>query len=131
MTSKINIFDLPSVDILADHFRNVSNSAEYKGIYAFQNMINELAKSKNNVLPTIYENSNLTKMMKEYIGGNSISLGIFTLQQNNYSISSIMMKLLTLCSQIQCYPVPNDSPHVSLMKKFRIEIGYYNKYKGI
>jgi hypothetical protein len=130
MTSKINIFDLPSVDILAEHFRNVSNSAEYKGIYAFQNMVSELAKSKNNALPTIYENSNLTKMMKEYVGGNSICLGIFTLQHNNFAISSIIMKLLALCSQIQCYPVPNDSPHVSLMKKLRIEIAYYSKYKG-
>ena len=86
ITSRINIFDLPSADILADHFRNLSNSVEYKSIYSFQNMIGDLAKSNNNALPTIYENSILTKLMKEYIGGNSLTVGLFTLQNNNFAI---------------------------------------------
>jgi hypothetical protein len=129
LNSKVNIFDLPSADILAEHFRNLSNSMEYKSIYSFQNMINELAKSNNNVLPTVYENSILTKMMKEHIGGNGLCMGLFTLQNNNFTMSSIVFKLLKSVSHIQCFPVVNDSSCNALLKKFRVEIAYFSKYK--
>ena len=86
ITSRINIFDMPSADILAEHFRNLSNSLEYKSIYSFQNMIGDLAKTNNNALPTVYEGSVLTKLMKEYIGANALCVGLFTLQNNNYAI---------------------------------------------
>ena len=130
ITSKINIFDLPSADILADHFRNLSNSMEYKGIYAFQNMIGDLAKSNNNSIPTIYENSVVTKLMKEYIGGNSLCLGIFTLQNNNYTISSITFKMMKMCSRIQNFPILNDTNAIGLLKKFRTDISFYSKFKS-
>ena len=131
ITSRINIFDLPSADILADHFRNLSNSVEYKSIYSFQNMIGDLAKSNNNALPTIYENSILTKLMKEYIGGNSLTVGLFTLQNNNFAISSISFKMMKLCSRIQNFPILNDVNALGLLKKFRTDISYYQKFKGM
>ena len=130
ITSKINIFDLPSADILADHFRNLSNSMEYKGIYAFQNMIGDLAKSNNNSIPTIYENSAVTKLMKEYIGGNSLCLGIFSLQNNNYTISNITFKMMKMCSRIQNFPILNDTNAIGLLKKFRTDISFYSKFKS-
>lgn len=129
IVSRINIFDLASADILAEHFRNLANSIEYKSIYAFQNMIGELAKSHNMSLPTIYENSILTKLMKEYIGGNGLTIGVFALQNNNYPISSIAFKFMKLCSHIQNYPVVNDSNSSGLLKKFRIDINYFSRYK--
>ena len=131
ITSRINIFDLPSADILADHFRNLSNSVEYKSIYSFQNMIGDLAKSNNNALPTIFENSILTKLMKEYIGGNSLTVGLFTLQNNNFAISSITFKMMKLCSRIQNFPILNDVNALGLLKKFRTDISYYQKFKGM
>jgi hypothetical protein len=129
IVSRINIFDLASADILAEHFRNLANSIEYKSMYAFQNMVGELAKSHNLSLPTIYENSILTKLMKEYIGGNGLTIGIFSMQNNNYPISSIAFKFMKLCSHIQNYPVVNDSNSSGLFKKFRIDINYYSRYK--
>ena len=130
ITSKIVIFDLPSADILSEHFRNLSNSMEYRGIYAFQNMIGDLAKTHNNAIPTIYENSVLTKLMKEYIGGNSLVMGIFTLQNNNFTISQITFKMMKLCSHILNYPILNDANAIGLLKKFRTDIAYYSKFKG-
>ena len=130
ITSRINIFDLPSADILNEHFRNLSNSMEYRGIYAFQNMMGELAKTNNNAMPSVYENSILTKLMKEYIGGNSLTMGIFTLQNNNFTISEITFKMMKLCSRIQNYPILNDVNAMGLLRKFRTDISYYNRFKG-
>lgn len=131
ISSKINVFDLPSIDILAEHFRNLSNSVEYKSIYAFQNMVGELAKSHNNALPTIYENSILTKLMKENIGGNGLCMGIFAVQNNNYAMSAITFKLMKLLSHVQNYPVVNDSNCHGLLRKFRVDISFYSKYKDL
>ena len=130
ISSKINIFDLASADILAEHFRNLSNSIEYKSIYSFQNMVGDLAKTNNNAIPTIYDGSILTKLMKEYIGANALCLGLFTLQNNNFAISSITFKMMKLCSRIQNYPILNDVNALGLLKKFRTDISYYSKFKG-
>ncbi len=130
ISSRINIFDMPSADLLTEHFRNLQNNPEYKSIFAFQNMCVELAKSHNNALSTIYEKSVLTKLMKEAIGGNSLNLGIFTLQQNNYAISQLVFKMMKVCSQVQCFPIVNDTNSNGLLKKFRVEIAYLNKYNS-
>ena len=130
ISSRINIFDLASADILAEHFRNLSNSIEYKSIYSFQNMVGDLAKTNNNALPTIYDGSILTKLMKEYIGANALCLGLFTLQNNNFAISSITFKMMKLCSRIQNYPILNDVNALGLLKKFRTDISYYSKFRG-
>ena len=130
ISSKINIFDLASADILAEHFRNLSNSIEYKSIYSFQNMVGDLAKTNNNAIPTIYDGSILTKLMKEYIGSNALCLGLFTLQNNNFSISAITFKMMKLCSRIQNYPILNDVNALGLLKKFRTDISYYSKFKS-
>ena len=130
ISSKINIFDLASADILAEHFRNLSNSIEYKSIYSFQNMMGDLAKTNNNAIPTIYDGSILTKLMKEYIGSNALCLGLFTLQNNNFAISAITFKMMKLCSRVQNYPILNDVNAMGLLKKFRTDISYYSKFKG-
>ena len=130
ISSRINIFDLASADILAEHFRNLSNSVEYKSIYSFQNMVGDLAKTNNNAIPTIYDGSILTKLMKEYIGANALCLGLFTLQNNNFAVSSITFKMMKLCSRIQNYPILNDVNALGLLKKFRTDISYYSKFKG-
>ena len=49
-------------------------------------MVGDLAKTNNNAIPTIYDGSILTKLMKEYIGSNALCLGLFTLQNNNFAI---------------------------------------------
>ena len=130
ISSRINIFDLASADILAEHFRNLSNSIEYKSIYSFQNMVGDLAKTNNNAIPTIYDGSILTKLMKEYIGSNALCLGLFTLQNNNFAISAITFKMMKLCSRIQNYPILNDVNALGLLKKFRTDISYYSKFKS-
>lgn len=130
VTSRLNIFDLPSADILGEHFRSSSNTNEFKSIYAFHNMLTELAKSHNNVLPTIYENSVLTKLMKELIGGNGLCSAIFTLIHSNFSVSNIVFKIMKLVTNIQSYPIINNSQTLSLLKKFRVEIGFYNKFQN-
>ena len=47
-------------------------------------MVGDLAKTNNNAIPTIYDGSILTKLMKEYVGANALCLGLFTLQNNNF-----------------------------------------------
>ncbi|MCQ2816484.1 MAG: hypothetical protein MJ252_04370 [archaeon] len=127
--SKITVFDLPSADILGESFRNLSNSIEYRSIYAFQNMLSDLVKSNNYPIPTIYENSILTKLMKENIGGNSLCVGIFTLRNNDFVVSKITFNMMKFCSRIQNFPLLNDFNAIGLLKKFRTDIAYYQKFK--
>lgn len=128
VTSRLSFFDLASADILGEHFRSSSNTNEFKSIYAFHNMLTELSKSHSNVLPTIYENSILTKLMKEYVGGNGLCSAVFTLMHSNFAVSNIVFKIMKLASNIQSYPIINNSQTLSLLKKYRVEIGYYNKF---
>ncbi len=131
ISSKINIYDCASADILAEHFKNLSNSIEFKSVYALQSMINELGKLQNSVLPKVFEQSAVTKLMKEFIGGNSLCLGIFTLQNNQFTISNIVFKLMKQAAQIMCYPIVNDSNLHGLLKKFRVDINFYQKIKDL
>lgn len=128
--SNIFIFDLPSADILGDSFRNLSNSLEYKSIYAFQNMLTDLVKSNNYPLPTIYENSILTKLMKERIGANSLCVAIFVLRNNDFQVSKITFNMMKFCSRIQNFPLLNDFNAIGLLKKYRTDISYYSKFKA-
>jgi len=130
INSRLNIYDLPSADLLSESFRSLQNNPEYKSIFAFQNMCVELAKSHNNALSTIYDKSVLTKLMKENVGANALNLAIFTLQQNNYAISQLVFKMMKVCSQIQCFPIINDTNSNGLLKKFRVEISYLQKYSS-
>ena len=130
VTSRMTFWDLPSADLLGEHFRSQSNSPQYKSIYAFHNMITELSKSNTNVLPTIYENSILTKLMKEYIGGNGLCSAVFTLMHSNYSVSNIVFKVMKICSNIQSFPITNNSNTFSLFKKHRVEIAFFNKFQN-
>lgn len=93
-------------------------------------MIGDLAKTNNNAIPTIYDNSTMTKLMKEAIGANALCVGVFSLQNNNYTISSITFKMMKLCSRVQNFPIVNDVNALGLLKKFRIDIAYYSKFKG-
>ena len=131
ISSRINFYDSASADILAEHFKNLSNSAEFKSTYALQSMIVELAKVQNSALPKVFEQSVLTKLFKENIGGNSLCLGIFTLQNNQYAISNIVFKIMKMASQIHCYPIVNDSNLHGLLKKYRVDVNYYTKMKDL
>ena len=128
VTSRATFYDMPSADILSEHFRSASNTNEFKSMYAFHNMITELSKSHNNILPTVFENSVVTKLMKESIGGNGLCSAVFTLAHSNFFISNIVFKIMKLCSNIQSYPIINNSQSFSLFKKYRVEISYFNKF---
>lgn len=130
INSKLTFWDMPSADILSENFRSVSNNNEYKALYAFHNMVTELSKSQTNVLPTIYENSIVTKLMKEQIGGNGLCAAVFTLQHSNYFISNIVFKIMKIISNIQTYPVTNNSSTFSIFKKYRVEIAFFNKFSN-
>lgn len=130
INSRAIFWDLPSADLLCEHYRSQSNTVEYKNMYAFHNMITELAKSHTNALPTIYENSVLTKLMKEYIGGNGLCSAIFTLMHSNFTVSNIVFKVMKIISNLQSFPITNNSNTFCLFKKYRVEIGFFNKFSN-
>lgn len=125
LTSKINIIDLPSANILIEN-KNIYNSDEYKSIFAFQNLISELVKSNLtfNIDPDVYEFSKLTKLLKEYIGMNSICFAIFNIKNSNFLINELIFKIMKLTQKIYCYPIINDKISNVICRRFRNEINY-------
>ena len=130
IVSKLTVFDMASANILADNFRNSAASPQYKGMYSFYSMLQEISKANNNFLPTVYDGSVVTQLMKESIAGNSFNVAIFTLQQNDFAISNIVFKIMKIVSNIQCFPIVNESLSIGLLKKFRVEISYLTKFRN-
>jgi len=125
VVSKINIVELPSANILIEN-KTTYNADSYKSIFAFQNLISELVKSNLtfNIDPDIFEFSKLTKLLKEFLGMNSICFGIFNLKKNNFQINQLIFKIMKLTQKIYCYPVINDKNFNLISRKYRNELIY-------
>ena len=60
--------------------------------------------------------------MKDTYGGNSLTVGIFTLQYGDAIGSTVTMRTFKKCQQIVNYPVINDNRIIGLLRKYRVEL---------
>ena len=60
--------------------------------------------------------------MKESLGGNSLTLGIFHLKQGDFRASSYSLRYLTFARKIINFPIVNDTKAFGLLRKLRAEI---------
>jgi len=66
-----------------------------------------------------YENSLLSRFLKDCIGGNSLTVGIFCLEQGDFRKNMNTMGFYKMLKEIENYPIVNDSKAIGLLKRMR------------
>lgn len=118
----MNFFDLPGSEILIDDpetIRIKQGSTLNKAIIAITQLIKDLgSKATDHVM---YDTSSVSKLHKECLGGNALSIVIFVLQHADHKGSSLVLQTYKNCTKIQNYPIINDGKIMAVLKKFRLE----------
>lgn len=81
LVSKLHIIDMPSCEILNEDpeaLRVKQGSTLNRGIQAISTLMRDLATNQQGD-HVVYEGSNVTQLLRDTLGGNSLTLGLFTL----------------------------------------------------
>ena len=81
LVSKLHIVDLPGCEILNEDpeaLRVKQGSTLNRGIQAVSTLMRDLATNQQGD-HVVYEGSNVTQLLRDTFGGNSLTLGLFTL----------------------------------------------------
>lgn len=81
MVSRLHIIDLPGCEILNEDpeaLRVKQGSTLNRGIQAVNTLLRDLATNPHGD-HIVYEGSNVTQLLRDTLGGNSLTLGLFTL----------------------------------------------------
>jgi len=93
LISRMNFFDLPGSEIMLDDPETIrvrQGSTLNKSIISFTTLIKDLYSNKNEK-HVLYEQSALTHLMKDCLGGNAVACGIFTVQNGDPKGSSLCL----------------------------------------
>lgn len=136
----MNFFDLPGSEILIDDpetIRIKQGSTLNKAIIAITLLIKDLGSkdlsSKDSGSKSdhvIYDNSTVSKLHKECLGGNALSIVIFVLQHGDHKGSSLVLQTYKNCCRIQNYPIINDGKILAVLRKFRLEASQGSNNQG-
>lgn len=124
LVSKLDIVDLPGCEILNEDPETVrvkQGSTLNKGILSLSNLMKELATNPHGDY-VFYDGSILTQLLKDVLGGNSLTVGLFTLQYGDPIGSTLAMRAFKKCQQIMNFPVINDNRSIGLLRKYRMEL---------
>lgn len=91
-----------------------------KAIISLATVLKDLASTKSDYV--YYENSAVTHLMKDSLGGNCLSIAVFTIQNGDLKGSSLTLNYMKYSRKIVNFPVVNDSKALGLLKKYRSEI---------
>lgn len=123
IASRLYVVDTPGMEKLsqdAESIRVKEGVNLNKAIYGIADVIRGL--SENNYDHTVYERSVVTLLLKDVIGGNCLTMAYFCLQNGDMIGSSLVLGYMRLMREIVNYPVINDSRHIGLARRFRLEI---------
>jgi len=124
LVSRLNIVDLPSCEILNEDpeaLRVKQGSTLNRGIQALNTLIRELSANQHGD-NAYYEGSTVTQLLRDSFGGNSLTMGIFTVQYGDPIGSTLTLRAMKRCQAIMNFPVINDNRTIGLLRKYRIEL---------
>lgn len=119
LVSRAYFVDLPCHDKLLDLNAKVREGVYAQGIFALSNVVQGLSRGDRY---TDFDQSMSTQMMKDMIGGNSLTVAIFCLQNGDPVGSSLVLSHMRMVRSIMNYPVVNDSRLIGLLRKYRLDI---------
>ena len=124
LVSRLHVIDLPGCEVLNEDpeaLRVKQGSSLNRGIQAVNTLVKDLATNPHGD-HVYYEGSVLTQLLKDTFGGNSLTMGIFTLQYGDPISSTIALRALKRCQSIMNFPVINDNRTIGLLRKYRVEM---------
>lgn len=124
LVSKIHLVDMPGCEILNEDpeaLRVKQGSTLNRGIQAVNSLMRDLAANQQGD-HVVYEGSNVTQLLRDTFGGNSLTLGLFTLQYGDPIGSTLALRAMKRCQAIMNYPVINDNRTIGLLRKYRVEL---------
>ena len=124
LVSRLNIIDMPGCEILNEDpeaLRVKQGSTLNRGIQAVSTLMRDLATNQQGD-HVVYEGSNVTQLLRDTFGGNSLTLGLFTLQYGDPIGSTLTLRAMKRCQSIMNYPVINDNRTIGLLRKYRVEL---------
>lgn len=131
--SRINFFDLPSLDLLdenQDAVMNRQGPTLNKSLFAYNTLLHGLSTSREE--KAMYDTSVLTTMLRDAIGGNSYALSFICLRYGDVRGSLVALKIMSLLRTIRNYPIPNEGKAIGLLRKFRVEaIQAYDNWQAM
>ena len=124
LVSRMNYLSLPGCEILNEDpeaLRIKEGPDLNKGMISMSNLMRDLAPNPLGDYVN-YDDSILTSLSKDIFGGNSITVGIFTLQYGDHIGSVLTMRALKRAQSIMNFPIQNDNKALGLLRKLRVEI---------
>jgi hypothetical protein len=123
LASRLNLVDTPGMEKLCQDSESVrakEGDNLNKSIYALADVIRSLSESQYD--HTAYEKSVVTSLMKDLLGGNSLTMAYFCLQNGDTIGSSLVLSYMRLMKNIINFPVINDNRQIGLLQRYRVEI---------
>jgi len=119
LASRVYFVDLPCHDKLLDLNARIREGPYSQSIFALAKVIQGLSRGDQY---TSYDDSLVTQLMKDMIGGNSLTVGVFCLQNGDPVGSSLVLSHMRMIRTIMNFPVVNDSRLIGLLRKYRLDI---------
>lgn len=119
LASRVYFVDMPCHDKLLDENARIREGTLSQGIFSIADIVRNLSKGDNYAS---FDGSMATQLMKDMIGGNSLAVGIFCLQNGDPIGSSLVLSYMRMVRAINNFPVVNDSRLIGLLRKYRLDI---------
>lgn len=131
VVSRLAFFDLPGAEILLedpDSVKMKQGKTLNRSIITVSNILKDLATGKSDFV--YYEASVLSSLMKECLGGNSLGIGIFNIQNGDLKATSLALNFVKFARKVVNFPIINDNKSLGLLKILRSEIIISSKGKA-
>lgn len=125
--ARIHFVDTPGMEKLNEDpevLRIQEGNSLNRGLLALSEVLSMPSKDSKDFVR--YEDSVLTQLLKDVIGGNCLTLAIFCLQNGDIKNSELVLEYMKYVQKISNYPVVNDSRQIGLLRRYRAELIYLN-----
>lgn len=120
--STLTVVELPGSEALGEEEKALAvrqGSRTNQAIFAVDKILSHLSSSKHGDF-AYYEASQLTQLLVDALGGNSVTVALFTLANGDPTGSLITLRALQRAQKVRNYPLVNDSRVLGLLRKYRM-----------
>ena len=120
LTSKITFVECPGTEPLSENTEDLvakQGPTLNQSLLALQDMAIDLSSGKMG--DANYDASQLTRLLGDVLGGNTMTIAIFNFQCEDQNGSLTTLSLLRYCQRIVNFPIINNSKAICLLHKYR------------
>ncbi|XP_062509510.1 kinesin-like protein KIF3A isoform X2 [Corticium candelabrum] len=96
-------------------------------ILKFERLVNDLCESMSSTPRQVvrYDDSKLTQLLVDVLGGNSVTYVLCTLKPQNSKVSENVLRIAQRIAQIENFPIENTEDAKQLVAQYRTAVEYY------